>query len=150
MGFDTNFNFFFINLINFEYKEDYENQLGVDKADITLIALCHDICKAETYIVEYKNVKDEFGNWNKEPYYKYSPKFEMGGHGQKSLFIIQQFIQGLSLNVCSAVVYHMGASGDPSSQLKDSVAMKCMEDFPIVLLTHTADTWATYIDECRL
>lgn len=136
-------------LIEFEYKDKYEDVLGVDSADIALIALCHDLCKANTYTIEYRNTKDANNNWIKEPYYSYSPVFEMGGHGQKSLFILQQFIQGLSLNVCSAVVYHMGASGNEMSPLKDDNALRCMEEFPVVLLTNTADMWATYIDECR-
>lgn len=138
-----------LNLVNAEYGKEYEQYLGVNASEIALIALCHDLCKVNTYKVDTRNVKDENGNWVKEPYYKYSADFEMGGHGQKSLFIVQQFVTGLSLNVCSAIVYHMGASGSPNSPLKDDVAMKSMEDFPIILFTHMADMLATYCDEKR-
>lgn len=136
-------------LVEQEYGEKYEEYLGVNSSEIALIGLCHDLCKVNTYKIEMRNTKDENGNWIKEPYYKYCSEFEMGGHGQKSLFIVQQFIQGLSLNVCSAIVYHMGASGSPNSPLKDDVAMKSMEDFPIVLFTNMADMLATYCDEKR-
>ncbi|MEG1565407.1 MAG: hydrolase [Bacilli bacterium] len=136
-------------IVDFEYKDKVEENLGVDNADLALIALCHDLCKAETYTVEMRNTKDASGNWIKEPYYKYSPKFEMGGHGQKSLFIVQQFITGLSLNVCSSIVYHMGASGCPNSPLKDDTALQCMESLPIVMFTNIADMEATFLDERR-
>jgi len=138
-----------LKLVDDEYGDKFEEILGVDKSDLALIALCHDLCKANSYSEEVRNVKDSSGNWIKEPYFKYDAQFEMGGHGQKSLFIVQQFIQGLSLNVCSAIVYHMGASGSPNSPLKDDVALKTMEVFPIVLFVNTADMYATYLDEGR-
>ena len=139
-----------LRLVEFEYGDKFEDALGLEKADLYLIALCHDLCKANTYKVEMRNTKNDSGEWVKEPYYKYSANFEMGGHGQKSLFIIQNFINGLSLNVASAIVYHMGASGSPNSPLKDDTAMSCMEEFPIVLLTNMADTMASFIDEARM
>lgn len=132
-----------------EYGEDkFEDALGVDKSGLALIALCHDLCKANTYIVEMRNTKDSSGNWIKEPYYKYSPAFEYG-HGAKSVFIIQNFIQGLPLNECMSIRYHMGASGDTNSQLKDDNALKEMENFNIILWTNIADLQATYLDESR-
>lgn len=131
-----------------EYGDKFEEELGVDNAGIALIALCHDLCKADTYTVETRNVKDENGVWVKEPYYKYSPKFELG-HGEKSLFIVQTFIKDLSLNEASAIVYHMGAAGNPTSQVKDTAALKAMEDMNIVFWTHLADMCATYCDEKR-
>lgn len=131
-----------------EYGDRFEDYLGVDNAGLALIGLCHDLCKANTYIVEMRNVKDENGNWVKEPYYKYSPAFEYG-HGEKSVFIIQNFIQGLPLNESMAIRYHMGASGDSNSPLKDSNALKAMEDMNIVFWTNMADMAATYIDEAR-
>lgn len=131
-----------------EYRDKYEEELGVDKSELALIGLCHDLCKVNTYKVEMRNVKNKFGEWVKEPYYKYSPAFEYG-HGSKSVMIIQNFIHGLSLNVCLAIAKHMGASGNPNGQLKDSEALKMMEVYPIILWTNIADMQATYLDEAR-
>ena len=131
-----------------EYGDKFEEELGVDRAGIALIALCHDLCKANSYIQEMRNVKDENGNWVKDPYFKYSPAFEYG-HGEKSVFIIQNFIQGLPLNESLSIRYHMGAAGDSNSQLKDSNALKAMEDLNIIFWTNMADMAATYIDEKR-
>ena len=135
-------------MIAAEYGTAFEEELGVDHAGIALIALCHDLCKANTYITEMRNTKDENGNWIKEPYYKYSPAFEYG-HGEKSVFIIQNFIQGLPLNESLAIRYHMGAAGDSNSPLKDTNALKAMEDLNIVFWTNMADLCSTYIDEKR-
>lgn len=134
--------------IQIEYGDKYEEELGVDKSELALIGLCHDLCKVNTYIVETRNVKNKFGEWVKEPYYKYSPDFEYG-HGEKSVMIIQNFIHGLSLNVCLGIRYHMGAAGDSTSPLKDSNALKAMEEFNVVYWTHFADMAATYLDERR-
>lgn len=134
--------------VQIEYGDKYEEELGVDKSELALIGLCHDLCKVNTYIVETRNVKNKFGEWVKEPYYKYSPDFEYG-HGEKSVMIIQNFIHGLSLNVCLAIAKHMGASGNPNCQLRDSEALKMMEVYPIILWTNIADMQATYLDEAR-
>lgn len=134
--------------VQIEYGDKYEEELGVDKSELALIGLCHDLCKVNTYKVEMRNVKNKFGEWVKEPYYKYSPDFEYG-HGEKSVMIVQNFIHGLSLNVCLAIAKHMGASGNPNGQLKDSEALKMMEVYPIILWTNIADMQATYLDEAR-
>ena len=129
------------------YKDKYPDVLGVDAGGIALIGLCHDICKANCYTVEMRNVKDEKGNWVKEPYYKYNPIYELG-HGNKSVFIVQNFIP-LSLNEMSAINFHMGACGEPGSLGKDMTALKAMEDMEIVTWTVLAHNLATFIDEKR-
>ena len=138
-----------VKLIEDEYgtDADIENILGVNKSGLALIGLCHDICKANCYTIEMRNVKDESGNWVKEPFYKYNPVYELG-HGNKSVFIVQNFIS-LSLNEMSAINFHMGACGEPGSFGKDMTALKAMEDMEIVTWTVLADNLATFIDERR-
>lgn len=136
-----------LSLVTMEYGDKYPDVLGVDAGGIALIGLCHDICKANCYTVEMRNVKDENGNWVKEPYYKYNPIYELG-HGNKSVFIVQNFIS-LSLNEMSAINFHMGACGEPGSFGKDMTALKAMEDMEIVTWTVLADNLATFIDEKR-
>lgn len=137
-----------VKLVNDEYGKDFEKHLGVNNAELAIIALLHDLCKANTYTVEMRNVKDETGTWVREPYFKYNAAFEYG-HGEKSVFIIQNFIQGLSLNVCLAIRYHQLESGSPGTNEKDSNALKMCETFPIILFTGVADRYATYLDEAR-
>lgn len=137
-----------LKLIKAEYGDEYYDALGVDAADVAMIALCHDLCKANCYSVEQRNTKDKDDKWIKVDFYKYSPAFEYG-HGEKSVFIIQNFIQGLSLNVALAIRFHMGAAGGGGSREKDDNALKEMENFPIIMWTNFADMAATYLDESR-
>lgn len=147
-----------IKLCKSEFGEKYNDILGVTDGDIALIGLCHDLCKAQMYKIDYRNVKkysdsgskyDEKGrfDWVVEPYYVVEEKF-VYGHGSKSVFIIQNFIQGLSLNVAMAIRYHMG--GSEMTQVptfNEPNVPSAFEQMPICLLTHFADSLSTFIDE---
>lgn len=139
-----------VKFVTQEYgEENIEKELGVDKSGLALIALCHDLCKANCYITEMRNVKDETGTWVKEPYYKYSPAFEYG-HGSKSVMIIQNFIQGLDLNILSSIRFHMyGGSEYGNAPFREDIALRACEDMNIVYWTQVADAAATYLDEKR-
>lgn len=135
-------------LVTEEYGDKFEEYLEVDRAGLALIALCHDLCKANSYSLEYRNTKDASGNWIKEPYFKYDSAFEYG-HGEKSVYIVQTFISGLYMAEALGIRYHMGASGNPNGQIRDDNALKMMEQFPIILFINMADMEATYLDERR-
>ena len=148
-----------VNLCKWEFGDKYKEILGVTDGDLALIGLCHDLCKAQTYEIDYKNTKkysdsgskiDEKGkfDWVTEPYYRVNEKFVFG-HGSKSVFIIQNFIQGLSLNVAMAIRFHMGGSEYTQTPAfnESGLVLDAYGEFPIVLLTHMADSLATFIDE---
>ena len=40
-----------------------------DSDSVRIIALLHDICKANYYKTDYRNAKNELGVWEKVPYY---------------------------------------------------------------------------------
>ena len=55
---------------------------------IIIVALLHDLCKAQFYKVTTRNVKnDETGKWEKQPFYMVEDVFPYG-HGEKSDFLI--------------------------------------------------------------
>lgn len=83
---------------------DYCPDIGEDSIIIT--ALLHDICKANFYGTDTKNVKDEFGKWSKVPYITVKD-LEPLGHGEKSVIVIQRFIP-LSIDEQLAIRWHMG------------------------------------------
>ena len=56
----------FKKLIELEFGEDWENQISHET--VVLVALLHDICKANTFKVDYRNVKVD-GEWTQQPYY---------------------------------------------------------------------------------
>lgn len=111
---------------------------------LAIVSLLHDLCKADFYTTDYRNVKQPDGNWEKEPYYTVNDKLPIGNHGDKSVFIIQRFIP-LSAEEVAAIRYHMGAyqEGDMKN------LSKVYEKYPLALLLHSADMEATYFDEKR-
>lgn len=125
-----------------EYGEHYAECFN-GMESIAIASLLHDLCKADNYVVEMRNTKDKNGNWIQVPYYKKSEKFFFG-HGSKSVYIIQNFMQ-LDLDEASAVRYHMGGMEIPGV-LEPNVT-DVYNEFPLALYTHLADMKATYIDE---
>ena len=109
---------------------------------LAIVSLLHDLCKADFYAVDYKNVKQPSGAWAKEPYYTINDKLPIGNHGDKSVFIVQRFIQ-LTAEEIAAIRYHMGAF-----QEGDAINLsKVYEKYPLALLLHSADMEASYFDE---
>lgn len=126
---------------------DLEDILGANKAEICLAALCHDLCKCNTYILDKRSVKTvENGRtvWVEKPFYKKQESFVMG-HGMKSLYIVMTFVQGLSLATATAIRYHMGGFEQYGSV--DSQSSQAFITQPLSLLLHIADMKATFIDE---
>ena len=79
----------FLALIKAEFGKDWEKKISLES--ITLIALLHDVCKANVYKMEYKNVKVD-GVWTQQPYYTVDDELPYG-HGEKSVYIINGFVR---------------------------------------------------------
>jgi hypothetical protein len=121
-----------------KHKENYSLET------LAIVSLLHDLCKADYYATDYRNVKQPDGSWEKEPYYTVNDKLPIGNHGDKSVFLIQRFMP-LSAEEVAAIRYHMGAYQEGDAK----VLSKVYEKYPLALLLHTADMEATYIDEKR-
>ena len=104
-----------------------------------IIALFHDVCKVNMYVIEQRNRKNEQGQWEKYDAYKVQEKFKFGGHGSKSVFLLQNFIQ-LTPEEAVAINCHMGA-------FQDDHVGQCFEQWNLAFLLHVADGAATYIIE---
>lgn len=131
----------FLELIKNEYGENFEEKISMES--IALIALCHDVCKVNTYKIDFRNVKEN-GVWVQKPYYAVDDKLPYG-HGEKSVYIINGFTR-LSREEALAINWHMGAFDlrvqGGSYALKDVFIA-----YPIALLFHIADVMASYLDE---
>ena len=130
----------------------YEHLVFLDKAyqtkfnpeSIAITALFHDLCKVDCYEVSTRNVKDpETGTWHTEPFYKWKEKNIYGGHGSKSVFIVQSFMK-LYFPEASAIQCHMGFNdtGDPVYDVYRTNAL--------AFLLHTADMASTSDDMNRI
>lgn len=130
----------FKKLIISEFGENY--QARVSDESIAIIALLHDICKVNTYTVDYRNQKVD-GQWVQVPYFAYKNNLPYG-HGEKSVYIVSGFIR-LTREEAMAINWHMGGY-DPRAQ-GSSDLMDAFTNFPLCVLFHIADLQATYLDE---
>lgn len=73
---------------------------------LIIVALLHDICKANCYRTEKRNVK-EYGGWVEKQIYVFEDELPLG-HGEKSLYLASKFIK-LSDEEAAAIRWHMGA-----------------------------------------
>ncbi len=128
-----------------------ENKVPYDegvKDSIAIVALLHDICKANYYEVGSKNVKQLAANgkeeWVKVPFYKTKDDatyYAVGNdHGYDSVIKLQQLGLKLNKDELSAIAFHMG-------NFENKATGKAYERSPLALLLHVADLMATYIDE---
>lgn len=134
----------FLKMIISEYGDNYTNVISNES--IAIIGLLHDVCKVNSYKVDYRNVKDENGNWTKQPYYTFDEELPYG-HGEKSVYIISSFIK-LTREEAIAINWHMGGF-DARVRNGGASLSDAYYKFPIAAIFNAADTLSTYLDEER-
>lgn len=125
----------------------YEKKTGkkYSSESIAVVALLHDICKANFYKKDYRNVKNSEGVWEKAPYYTVEDTLPYG-HGEKSAILLLQLGLTLSTEELVAIRWHMGGFDDAVKG--GSYAMStAYEKYPLAVLLNIADMKATYLDE---
>ena len=110
-----------------------------DSDSVKIVALLHDVCKANYYKVDYRNAKNEQGVWEKVPYYAVDDTIPYG-HGEKSVMMISEFIK-LTPEERYAIRWHMGFTEPKEQYTTIGIAFK---KYPLALLLHEADLEATY------
>lgn len=110
---------------------------------IIIVALLHDICKANCYHTEKRNVKEN-GVWVEKQVYVFDDEFPLG-HGEKSLYLASKFIE-LSDEEAAAIRWHMGAF-DNAFRGGDRGLNAAYEKYPLAVMLHMADMRATYLVE---
>lgn len=116
---------------------------GNSQESIAIVALFHDLCKVECYKVSTRNVKnDQTGQWEKVPFYKFEEGFPFGGHGSKSMYLVQHFMS-LEPFEAAAINCHMG----PWDRQDYGKPGEVYENNRLAWLLHVADEAATYIDK---
>lgn len=126
-----------------------KNVNGISEESIIICALLHDLCKANYYKQTEKWTKDNDTNtWVKYYTYTIDDKFPMG-HGEKSVFMANTFIQLSGIEMLS-IRWHMGAGGDPASWLSNyekPAMQKSFSNYPLCVLISQADYFASYCME---
>lgn len=128
-------------LLKSEYGADY-NKVISDES-IAIIALLHDICKVNTYKVDYRNVKID-GVWTQQPYYSVEDELPYG-HGEKSVYMLSGFIR-LTREEAMAINWHMGGF-DARVKGGSYGISDAFYKFPTAFLFSVADMMTTYLDE---
>lgn len=109
---------------------------------IAIVSLFHDLCKVGVYKTEMRWRKDANNQWEQYPTYKFDEDFAYGGHGSKSVYLIQNFMK-LSPDEASAINCHMGQweatqYGNPTPVYERNL---------LAWLLHVADEAASFVIE---
>ena len=123
-------------------KEKVKNspiEINTPDESLVIIALLHDICKVNFYKVDYRNAKNEFGEWEKVPYYTVDDTIPYG-HGEKSVMMLTEYIK-LTSEEKYCIRWHMGFT-EPK-ELYGTLG-QAFKKYPTALLVHEADLEATY------
>ena len=113
--------------------------LNVSDDTLIIIALLHDICKANFYKVDYRNAKNESGEWEKVPYYTVDDTIPYG-HGEKSVMMITEYMK-LTVEEKYCIRWHMGFT-EPKEVY--NTLGQAFKKFPLALILHEADLASTY------
>lgn len=117
-------------------------KLGLNRKDIILAGMLHDVCKSGNYQVNLL----KSGQVSQAQPYKSDKSFTLG-HGAESLYLIINDLDiKLPVYVAEAIYWHMGFD-----YAKDSMDINTLKKQPIdimfVWLMQTADLYATWILE---
>lgn len=117
---------------------------GVENPDesIAIVALFHDLCKVGVYKTEMRWRKDANNRWESYPTWKFEEDYCFGGHGAKSVYLVQNFIK-LTPVEAAAINCHMGAWDSTTYSNPTTV----YQTNKLAWLLHVADEAADFIDE---
>ena len=131
-----------------ELKPELAERLS--PGSIAIVALLHDVCKAEIYKSELKHRKDpETGRW--EDYLGYTQDYSHCpmGHGEKSVIRLLRMGLDLTNDEILAIRWHMGRWDLVDSfEAKGNFNAAC-EKCPLLSVLIAADELATRIMEVR-
>lgn len=126
-------------------------EVKVTAETATIVTLLHDLCKIGCYKPALKSRKtgrkkrDGKDEWENYIGYDFVEDFSYGGHGSKSVYLIQKFMN-LTDAEAVAINCHMGAWDRSPGDYSLGPAF---EQYPLAWLVHVADESATYIRESK-
>lgn len=136
-----------IRMVKYEYGSIEDSPYSQET--ITLVSLLHDISKVNFYNLEYRNTKDESGNWIKVPYYSVKSEDDRlfyGSHSENSIYMLKQFFN-LSYEEEIAILYHMNGVDVSTDLLTPKNVVTAYKRSTLALLLAQSDMQATVIDE---
>lgn len=116
--------------------------IKINQDSVILVALLHDLCKTNLYKIDYRNTKNEYGQWIKVPYYTTEDN-EPYGHGEKSVMLALEFIK-LTKEEMYSIRWHMGFT---EGKEQYNYISATYNKYDLAVLTHIADLKASYLLE---
>lgn len=107
----------------------------IDDSSIILVALLHDVCKANFYSMTTRRQRAEDGSWSDVRSYMIDDAMPMG-HGEKSLYQVLQTGLKLTDQEAAAIRWHMGAYHDGDQR---KTMDQAFHKYPLALFLHLAD-----------
>lgn len=107
---------------------------------ITIVSLFHDLCKVNCYTIEKRWRKDDNQKWEQYETYKWDEREKYGGHGAKSVFLVQRYMP-LSFDEAAAIQSHMGVENGNCNAILDAYRVNSL-----AFLLHVADMASTIDD----
>ncbi len=117
-------------------------EIQISEESVIITTLFHDLCKVNFYVSEKRNRKNDAGQWESYDAYTVKEKFCYGGHGSKSVFLVQHFIK-LTPEEAVAIQCHMSC-WDGNKDVGNA-----FESFPYAWVLHVADESSTFIKEVK-
>lgn len=116
--------------------------IRINQDSVILVALLHDLCKVNLYKVDYRNTKNDYGQWIKVPYYTTEDN-EPYGHGEKSVMLALEFIK-LTKEEMYSIRWHMGFT---EGKEQYNYISATYNKYELAVLAHVADLKASYLLE---
>ena len=115
----------------------------ISRESLAIAALFHDLCKVDFYKLGWRSVKVD-GKFDQVPVYSVEERFNFGGHGSKSVFLVERKMH-LTDEEAMAINAHMGFAN------ADEHMMRSISDIykncPLAWVIHVADEAATFLLE---
>lgn len=97
----------YLKKVQVKLRPDLEDKLS--DTSIAIVALLHDICKADLYVTAKKWRKDKDNKWEQYDTYEHDYNKEPFGHGEKSVIRLLRWGFTLTDDEIAAIRWHMGA-----------------------------------------
>lgn len=119
-------------------------ECGASEESIAIVSLFHDLCKVGCYKTEMRWRKNTQNQWEQYPVYTFKEDFAYGGHGSKSVFLVQSFMK-LTPEEASAINCHMGQWDSTNYSNPTTVYERNL----LAWLLHVADEAADFVMESK-
>ena len=119
-----------------------------DSDSIKIVALLHDINKANYFEPFKRNVKDADGKWIQVDDYRIKDaenRFIFGNREETSLYMVKSFIPNLTVEEEVAILTHLGGKGYDSTQMNLG---EVYNKYNLACALHVADMLSTFVLKC--